>query len=164
MIIFFFIFVQGCILRHASTCPWQEENCIFNLTFLSTQIALTVDTLHKKVEFAKAWTQSNLEIYFFIRLPQSPNRYTSLQGDFNRGASSQADFILNYFLSNFLNFPQFSPNFLKSFKFSNSSQPGRQAGTIKATLPACRIKGLKDTLDRFKNCHLEVSLKHSVQF
>ena len=47
------------------------------------------------------------------------------QGDFNCGASSQADFILNYFLSNFLKFP---------LKFSISSQPSWQAGTIKATL------------------------------
>ena len=100
----FFIFVQGCISRHASTCPWQEENCIFNLTFLSTQIALTVDTLHKKVEYAKAWTQSNLEIYFFLRLPQSPTRYTSLQG-FIPGWLHPELFPLK--------FPQISPNFPK---------------------------------------------------
>ena len=35
------------------------------------------------------------------------------QGDFNCGASFQADFILNYFLSNFLKFSQISSNFLK---------------------------------------------------
>ena len=53
------------------------------------------------------------------------------QGDINCGASSQADFILNYFLSNFLNFLKFP------LKFSISSQPGWQAGTIKATLVLC---------------------------
>ena len=54
------------------------------------------------------------------------------QGDFNCGASSQADFILNYIPKNFL---KFSSNFLKfPLKFSISSQPGWQAGTIKATL------------------------------
>ena len=47
------------------------------------------------------------------------------QGDFNCGASSQADFILNYFLSKFLKF---------LLKFSISSQPSWQAGTIKVTL------------------------------
>ena len=34
------------------------------------------------------------------------------QGDFNCGSSSQADFILNYFLSNSLKFSQMSSNFL----------------------------------------------------
>ena len=48
-----------------------------------------------------------------------------MQGDFNCEASSQADFILNYFLSKFLKF---------LLKFSISSQPSWQAGTIKATL------------------------------
>ena len=38
------------------------------------------------------------------------------QGDFNCGASSKADFILNYFLSKFLNFPKISSNFLKQLK------------------------------------------------
>ena len=47
------------------------------------------------------------------------------QGDYNCGAPSQADFILNYFLSNFLKFP---------LKLSISSQPGWQAGTINVTL------------------------------
>ena len=36
-----------------------------------------------------------------------PNKY-SVWGDIYCGASSQADFILNYFLSNFLTFPQTS--------------------------------------------------------
>ena len=58
-----------------------------------------------------------------------------LQGDFNCGASSQTDFILNYFLSKslkfphistkILKFPQISKNILKfPLKFSISSQPG----------------------------------------
>ena len=47
------------------------------------------------------------------------------QGDFNFGASSQADFILNHFLFNFLKFP---------LKFSIASQPIWQVGTIKAAL------------------------------
>ena len=47
------------------------------------------------------------------------------QGDFNCGASSKADFILNYFLSNFLKF---------SLKFSISFHPGWKAETIKVTL------------------------------
>ena len=50
------------------------------------------------------------------------------QGDFNFGASSQAVFILNYFLSKFFNFPQISSQIFHSF------QPGWQTGTIKATL------------------------------
>ena len=48
------------------------------------------------------------------------------QGDFNCGASPQADSILNNFLSKFLEFP---------LTFFISSQPGWQAGTIKVTLP-----------------------------
>ena len=47
------------------------------------------------------------------------------------GASSQADFILNYFLSNLLKFPKI---FKFPLKFSISNQPGWQAKTIKATL------------------------------
>ena len=47
------------------------------------------------------------------------------QGDIDCGASSQADIILNYFLSNFLEFP---------LKISISSQPSWQAGTINANL------------------------------
>ena len=60
---------------------------------------------------------------------------TSLQqGDFNCGASSQADFILNYLLSNLLSyFPKFP------LKFSVSPQPGWLTGTIKATLHFCPI-------------------------
>ena len=54
------------------------------------------------------------------------------QDGFYCGISSQADFILNYFLSKFLKFLQMFLNFLS---FSISSQPGWQAGTIKATLP-----------------------------
>ena len=57
------------------------------------------------------------------------------QGYFNCGSTSQADFVLNYFLSNLIKFPQTSLNILKfPLKFSISSQPGWQAGTIKATL------------------------------
>ena len=48
-------------------------------------------------------------LLFFINTPQ---------GDIDCGASSQADFFLNYF----------------SLKFSISSQPGWQAGTINVTL------------------------------
>ena len=62
------------------------------------------------------------------------------QGDIYCGASSQDDFILNYFLSNFLKPPQISSHFLKfPLKFSIFSQPGWQAGTIKVTLhcPYC---------------------------
>ena len=51
------------------------------------------------------------------------------QGDINCGASTHADFILNYFLSNFL------ANFLKfRLKFFLFSQPAWQAGTIEVTL------------------------------
>ena len=53
--------------------------------------------------------------------------FTIHQGDINFGASSQANFILNYFLSNFLKFP---------LKFSISSQPGWKAGTTNVTLVA----------------------------
>ena len=53
-------------------------------------------------------------------LKQSRERgLTSTQGVFDCGASSQADFILNYFLSNFLKFSQISTNFPKFLlKFS----------------------------------------------
>ena len=50
------------------------------------------------------------------------------QGDFNCGASFQADFILNYFLSNFLKFSQISSNFLKLPQISSQ---------ILHFLPAC---------------------------
>ena len=49
---------------------------------------------------------------------------TISQGDFNCRASSQADFILNYFLSNVLNFPQISPNFLSNSPFPTSQLAG----------------------------------------
>ena len=51
------------------------------------------------------------------------------KGDFNCGASSKADFILNYFLSKFLNFPKISSNFL-----SNSPLPPSPASAINGTL------------------------------
>ena len=53
------------------------------------------------------------------------------QGDINCGPSSHHDFIKNYFLSNILKFP---------LKFSISSQPGWQAGTIKATLTGTNVR------------------------
>ena len=65
---------------------------------------------------------------FFPSRSWVPGNYIEMittQGDFDCGTSSQADSILNYFLSNFLKFP---------LKFSISSQPGCQAGTIKTTL------------------------------
>ena len=40
------------------------------------------------------------------------------------GVSFQADFILNYFLSNVLKFPQISPNFLSNSPFSTSRLAG----------------------------------------
>ena len=46
------------------------------------------------------------------------------QGDFYCRASSQADFILNYFLSNVLKFPQISPNFLSNSPFPTSRLAG----------------------------------------
>ena len=66
----------------------------------------------------------------------SIHNFKTKQGDFNCGASSQADFILNHFLSKFLNSPKFSLKF--PLKFSISSQPGWQAGTIKVTLPMAK--------------------------
>ena len=58
------------------------------------------------------------------------------QGDINCCASPQAELILNYFLSNFLSFP---------LKFSISSQPGWQAGTINVALLQTR-KVLENTV------------------
>ena len=49
------------------------------------------------------------------------------QGGFSCGASSQADFILNYFLSNFLNFPL----------SSNSPFPSSPAGRLEQLKPPC---------------------------
>ena len=78
------------------------------------------------VELASWGLSVNDDKLHFCYLKQSRERgLTSTQGDLNFGASSQADFILNYFLSKFLNFP---------LKFSISSQPGWQAGAIKVTL------------------------------
>ena len=61
-----------------------------------------------------------------------------IQGDFNCGASFQAHFILNYFLSNFLNFSQIYSNIPKfpqiSSQILNLFYPCWQAGTITATL------------------------------
>ena len=51
------------------------------------------------------------------------------QGDINCGASSQADFILNYFLSNFLPCSPFPP--------------GWQAGTINVTLTRAWISSFR---------------------
>ena len=60
------------------------------------------------------------------------------QGDFDCGASSQDDFIQNYFLSNFPQRLHFLWGWLHFELFplnvSISSQPGLQAGTIKVTL------------------------------
>ena len=56
------------------------------------------------------------------------------QGGFHCGASTQANSILNYFISKFFKVPKFSLKLPKfPLKFSISSQPGWQAGTIKAT-------------------------------
>ena len=58
---------------------------------------------------------------------------TDVQGDFNCGASPhQADFILNYFLSDFLVFLQVFSNFL-----SNSPFPPRLAGRQEQLKPPC---------------------------
>ena len=70
---------------------------------------------------------------------------TISQGDFNCRASSQADFILNYFLSNVLKCPQISSNFLKFPQISSQIlhflQAGWEAGTIKAALVILSIWG-----------------------
>ena len=67
------------------------------------------------------------------------------QGNINCGASSQADFNLNYFLSKFVDFPKIASIFIKfPLTFSISSQPGWQAGTIKAWIIICICK--RDTL------------------
>ena len=70
---------------------------------------------------------------------------TISQGDFNCRASSQADFILNYFLSNVLKCPQMSSNFLKFPQISSQIlhflQAGWEAGTIKAALVILSIWG-----------------------
>ena len=64
------------------------------------------------------------------------------QGDINCEASSQAGFILNYFLLNFLfKFLNFPKNILK---FSISFQPGWQAETFKATLFCCLSGSVRD--------------------
>ena len=91
------------------------------------------------IPLASWWLSANGDKLHFCYLKQSRERgLTSTQGDFDCGASFQADFILNYFLSNYLKFPQISSNCLKlTLKFSISSQPGWQAGTIKAILPSC---------------------------
>ena len=61
---------------------------------------------------------------FKILKKRNPTKIvTQFQGVINFGASSQADFILSYF-----KFP---------LKFSISSQPGWQAGTINLTFPSC---------------------------
>ena len=54
------------------------------------------------VELASWGLSVNDDKLHFCYLKQSRERgLTSTQGDLNFGASSQADFILNYFLSNF---------------------------------------------------------------
>ena len=57
---------------------------------------------------------------------------TDVQGDFNCGGSPKPDYILNYFLSNFLAFPQVSSNFL-----SNSPSPPSLAGKLEKLKPPC---------------------------
>ena len=57
------------------------------------------------------------------------------QGGFDCGASTQANSIQNYFISKFFKVPKISLKLPKfPLKFSISSQPGWQAGTIKVTL------------------------------
>ena len=63
---------------------------------------------------------------------------TISQGDFNCRASSQADFILNYFLSNFLKFLHISSNFL-----SNSPFPPSPAGRLEQVTPPWLRKLIK---------------------
>ena len=70
---------------------------------------------------------------------QQQSSYHKSQGDFNCGSSSQAGFILNYFLLNFLSISSNVNKF--PLKFCISTQPGWQAETIKVTLSrAVRIK------------------------
>ena len=56
------------------------------------------------------------------------------QGDFNFGTSSQADFILIYYLSKFLEFPKISSNL-----FSNSPFPPSPAGRLEQLKPPCWV-------------------------
>ena len=72
------------------------------------------------------------------------------QGDINCGAFSQADFILNYFLSNFLKFP---------LTFSISYQPGWQAGQIKVTLQVTNQQGHQDIF----LCYARISVISKLQ-
>ena len=96
-----------------------------SLTILSSSATHLVH-LVKDESHNQSVNVAPFQTFFLIALLQ--------QGDFNCGASSQADFILNYLLSNFLSyFPKFP------LKFSVSSQPGWLAGTIKATLH-CRME------------------------
>ena len=66
-----------------------------------------------------------------LSINQSFLSLSDKQGGFYYGASYQANFILNYFLSNLLKFPKI---FKFPLKFSISNQPDWQAKTIKATL------------------------------
>ena len=94
------------------------------------------------------------------------------QGGFYYGASYQANFILNYFLSNLLKFPKI---FKFPLKFSISNQPGWQVKTSKATL-ATKASGWMVILVRrgfitvtessplyLSHCSFLVSLKQNKQ-
>ena len=51
-------------------------------------------------------------LVYNLQLPHGHHGHNGRQGNFNCGASSQAGFILNYFLSNLPKFPQISSHFL----------------------------------------------------
>ena len=106
--------------------------------------------------FSVRFVINTITIYILPIKVMSARYYIEMittQGDFNCGTSSQADSILNYFLSNFLKFPQFP------LKFSISSQPGWQAGQIKVTLQITNQQGHQEIF----LCYARISVISKLQ-
>ena len=78
-----------------------------------------------------------------------PTKIDTQQVDFNCGASSQADFILNYFLLNLPKFPQIFSNFL-----SNSPFPPSPTGRLEQLKSPCPKHARTTTTSlTYKQCH-----------
>ena len=70
--------------------------------------------LYQETQIRSDWEIPSLTIFDYLHhrlllANFNTSHHIKSQGDFNCGSSSQADFILKYFLSNFLNFHSNSP-------------------------------------------------------
>ena len=80
------------------------------------------------------------------------------QGDFNFGTSSQADFILIYYLSKFLEFPKISSNL-----FSNSPFPPSPAGRLEQLKPPWSTVNARQANEHFNKLTLSITIFESIR-